>query len=335
MLAMLLLLTLLVSLNDVTGRQTYEQQLDDAWLLYKKTYNKMYDDDEDTYRRVIWEQNVQQVQSHNLRADLGLHSFTLGINEYSDLTMEEYRKQLLGVRLPDSPFNLTARVERFFSQNLTVPDTVDWRTKGYVTPVKNQGQCGSCWAFSSTGSLEGQNFKKTGQLISLSEQNLVDCSRGFGNAGCNGGWMSNAFKYIASQGGIDTEGAYPYQGIDAQCRFKTSGIGAKCTGYLSPTPGDENALMAAVATVGPVSVAIDANHQSFFQYRGGLYNEPACTANVDHAVLVVGYGTYQGQPYWLVKNSWGTSWGDGGYVMMSRNRSNQCAIASYAIYPTM
>jgi len=149
--------------------------------------------------------------------------------------------------------------------------------------------------------------------------------------------MNNAFRYVAVNRGIDTEDSYPYEAVDNVCRFNRANVGGTCTGYRNVAPaGDESALMTAVATIGPISVAIDANHQSFMNYKSGVYNELTCSStNLDHGVLVVGYGNYQGIPYWLVKNSWGPSWGMSGYVMMSRNKRNQCGIASAASYPTV
>ena len=221
---------------------------------------------------------------------------------------------------------------KFSASSAKVPSSVDWRPKGYVTPVKNQGQCGSCWAFSTTGALEGQHFNSTGKLVSLSEQNLVDCSKG--NYGCQGGWPYVADEYIMNNKGIDTEESYPYKAEDEACRFSASSIGATMSNYVKIREGSETDLTQAAAEVGPISVCIDAAHSSFQNYQSGVYYEPACSStNTDHCVLVVGYGASGSQDYYIVKNSWGTSWGMDGYIYMSRNRGNNCAIASYATYP--
>ena len=200
--------------------------------------------------------------------------------------------------------------------------------------MKNQGQCGSCWSFSTTGSLEGQHFRKNNKLVSLSEQNLVDCSKAHGNHGCKGGWMNTAFEYIKQNGGIDTEQSYPYLGTDVgECKFSKSSIGATCTGYTSIKAGDEEQLKNAAATIGPIAVAIQVT-SSFQSYHSGVYYEPACNPNqLNHAVLVVGYGNEGGHDYWLVKNSWGQGFGQDGYIKMARNKGNNCGIASAASYP--
>lgn len=311
--------------------------LDDMWTAFMKTHNKTYTTQEHKYRRTIWEEHVALVQKHNLLHDLGKVSYTMGINEYSDLSFEEYRHFLLGAKREYSQHK-NSSMYRKFSSSYADPDEVDWRKEGYVTPIKNQGQCGSCWAFSSTGSMEGQHFRVTGKLIPLSEQQLVDCCAA--NAGCNGGWMDNAFDYVKTNGGIDTETYYPYQAHETgRCTFNPdpADLGSKCGGFVDVFPrSDEDALKSATAKMGPISVAIDAAHQSFQLYRGGVYEEPACSnKDTDHAVLVVGYGTENGQDYWLVKNSWGTTWGDQGYIKMARNKDNMCAIAEYASYPDM
>jgi len=310
---------------------TFNADLDSFWATYKARHNKQYDGHVELIRRAIWEINLEVIRQHNLEYDMGVHTYTLGVNEYADMTNEEYREYLTSYR----PGNKTADGVTFMApSNADIPDEVDWRKEGYVTPVKNQGQCGSCWAFSTTGSLEGQNFKKTGKLVSLSEQNLVDCSRKEGNMGCQGGLMDDAFAYIKKNKGIDTEESYPYEGKNGKCRFQAATVGAVDTGFTDIKKGDEDALKTAVATVGPISVAIDASGLRFQLYRHGVFNNPRCSSSrLDHGVLAVGYGTQDGQDYWLVKNSWGESWGMKGYIMMSRNKNNQCGIATSASYP--
>ncbi|GIZ03445.1 cathepsin L [Caerostris extrusa] len=155
-----------------------------------------------------------------------------------------------------------------------------------------------------------------------------------GNQGCEGGWMDQGFDYIKKNKGIDTEESYPYTAQDGTCHFKKADVGATVTGYVDIPTGDEEALKQAVATIGPISVAIDAAHESFQTYQDGIYVEPECTTDqLDHAVLAVGYGTEDGSDYWLVKNSWGTTWGIKGYIKMARNKNNQCGIATKASYP--
>jgi len=223
-----------------------------------------------------------------------------------------------------------------FDANIKLPDSIDWRTKGYVTPIKDEGQCSASWAFSTTGAIEGQHFAQTGQLVSLSEQNLIDCSQKQGTMGCNGGLMDQAFTYVLENNGIDTESSYPATGIPGPCRFSPRDVGANITGYVDIKSKDESALQQAVGTVGPVSVAIDASHSSFQLYKRGIYNEHACSqTQLDHGVLAVGYGAEGSSDYWLVKNSWGTSWGQEGYIQMTRNKKNQCGIATAASYPTV
>jgi cathepsin L len=312
----------------------FDAQLDEHWQLWKATHNKQYSNVEELVRRAVWESNLKIVQNHNLEADFGVHTYWLGMNAYADMTNDEFNRVMNGYN--STRQQRSSRRTFTFDSSVELPDTVDWRKEGYVTPIKDQGQCGSCWAFSATGSLEGQHFAKTKQLVSLSEQNLVDCSKKQGNMGCNGGLMDYAFEYIKVNNGIDTEKSYAYEARDGTCRFKSADVGATDTGYTDVTSKSETALQQAVATVGPISVAIDASHSSFQLYKRGVYNEPRCSqTQLDHGVLAVGYGTETGKDYWLVKNSWGTSWGTEGYIMMTRNKNNQCGIATASSYPTV
>ncbi|XP_009882200.1 PREDICTED: cathepsin S-like isoform X2 [Charadrius vociferus] len=197
----------------------------------------------------------------------------------------------------------------------------------------DMGPCGSCWAFSAVGALEAQVMLKTGKLVSLSAQNLVDCSMMYGNKGCSGGFMTSAFQYIIDNEGIDSDDSYPYTAQNGTCKYNASTRAATCSKYVELPHADEAALKDAVANIGPVSVAIDATQPTFFLYRSGVYDDPRCTQEVNHGVLVIGYGTLNDKDYWLVKNSWGVRFGDEGYIRMSRNHANHCGIASYASYP--
>jgi cathepsin L len=305
----------------------------DQFTTFKTNYRRQYASPElEVKRMTIFADNMKFIEEHQAKFDRKEVSFEVGVNRFADLSLEEFVVQFNG-------FHMSPTAKRNGSTFLTpsamvAPKEMDWRTKGYVTPVKDQGQCGSCWSFSATGSLEGQHFKKTGKLISLSEQNLVDCSTTYGNQGCNGGWMDQAFEYIKDNG-IDTESSYPYEARDGKCRFNPNNVAASVTGHHDIPEGDEDSLLAAVASVGPVSVAIDASHRSFQLYKKGVYVEPRCSSTrLDHGVLAAGYGeTTDGQAYWLVKNSWAENWGDSGYIQMARNHDNMCGIATSASYP--
>jgi len=304
------------------------------WDLFKRTHEKQYNSlEEEAARRAIFQANLAKIQKHNLEADLGLHTYTLGMNRFGDLTHEEFKQQMNGLKVSE---NVDFDRHTFLApSNVVLPDAVDWRKQGYVTPIKDQGQCGSCWAFSATGSLEGQHFAKLKKLVSLSEQNLADCSGKQGNLGCDGGLMDSAFQYIKANKGIDTEESYPYEAKDGKCRFKKADVGATCTGFVDIKAKNETDLQTAIATVGPISVAIDASQDSFQFYKSGVYNEPDCSSTeLDHGVLAVGYDkTSDNKEYYIVKNSWGTSWGQKGYIWMTRNKKNQCGIATMSSYP--
>jgi len=252
----------------------------------------------------------------------------MGSNAFADLTWEEFRSNKLGYNAIDNA-HLRSKNAKPITLEGPAAASVDWRTKGIVTPVKDQGQCGSCWAFSTTGSTEGAVAQKTGNLVSLSEQQLVDCSTAQGNQGCNGGLMDYGFQYIISNKGITSEASYPYKATGPNTCTKGKAVAATISSFQDVAT-TETALLAAVAKQ-PVSVAIEADQEAFQFYSGGVLTA-ACGTNLDHGVLAVGYGTDSGTDYWIVKNSWGASWGESGYIRLVRGK-NQCGIADAASYP--
>ena len=272
-----------------------------------------------------WKDNSIYVAEHNENNN----DFKLEMNEFGDMRLDwttrpahnKYMKQ----RVFENPTEKKAPPG--------LPRSIDWRTKGRVTAVKNQQQCGSCWAFSAVGAMEGQHAHSTGDLISLSESQIVDCDKHTGDHGCLGGLMDGAFKYGIKYG-IESEKEYPYDPNDDPCSFQKNQTVATFSDYKDII-GGEGGLKEAVATIGPISVGIDASHTSFQLYKTGVYSEPACsTTMLDHGVLVVGYDTTDsGQDYWIVKNSWGDTWGQKGYIYMARNHNNSCGIATEPSYP--
>ncbi|XP_065139808.1 cathepsin S, ortholog 1 [Paramisgurnus dabryanus] len=310
------------------------RHLNDQWITWKSQHNKTYrNTKEEVYRRSIWEKNFQDVLKHNEEADVGLHTFTLGLNHLSDMTADEVNPSLNGLMEEDfSDMNLTLSPSTP-ALHLNLPSRVNWTEHGVVSPVQNQGMCGSCWAFSAVGALEGQMKRKTGVLVPLSPQNLLDCSVSLGNHGCKGGYLSRAFLYIIRNKGIDSNMFYPYEHKQGLCRYSVTGRAGYCSGFQIIPPHNEAAIQFAVANVGPVSVGMNAKLASFHRYRSGIYNDPKCSFGlINHAVLIVGYGSENGKDYWLVKNSWGTSWGENGFFRIARNK-NMCGISSFAIYP--
>jgi len=317
-----------------------EESVDELWRAFKAEHSRMYaSHDEELESKDIFHENLKTISAHNILHQRGLKTYKLGVNQFADIHPDEFAAKLRSRGCyKQSNHTLSLHRPATFMTSLSpvhMPAAVDWRDRGFVTPVKNQQACGSCWSFSATGALEGQHMRKTGKLVSLSEQNLVDCSVAWGNNGCNGGLMDYAFQYVKDNGGIDTEESYPYNAKEGFCHFKRDDIGATDVGYSDIPAGDEAALKEALATVGPVSVAIDASHPSFQLYSEGVYAEEDCSSEqLDHGVLAVGYGTDgQGQDYWIVKNSWSEKWGEGGYIKMARNQGNMCGIASAASYP--
>jgi len=308
-----------------------QHDIKNMWAEFKKDYHKSYagnggfGDNTEQERFEIFQANVEIIDNHNAKK----LSYWLGVNEFADQTWEEFAGTHLGYK-PESRVTTLPKVQ--FPNITDVPDSIDWVTKGAVTPVKNQQRCGSCWAFSSTGSLEGALFVATGKLQSLSEEDLVQCNS-VTDHGCQGGLIDNAFDWV-QKNGICSEASDPYTsggGVTGTCNKTCKSI-MTITGHTDVPPKDEKSLKAAVSKQ-PVSVAIEADKRAFQLYRGGVLDNPACGTTLDHGVLVVGYGTDSGKDYWKVKNSWGASWGENGYIRMIRDK-DQCGIATQPSYPT-
>lgn len=306
---------------------------DHHFFLFKKKFGKSYaSQEEHDYRFKVFRANLRRAARHQKLDPSASH----GVTQFSDLTPAEFRKQFLGLRRLRLPKD--ANQAPILPTN-DLPEDFDWREKGAVTAVKNQGSCGSCWSFSTTGALEGANFLATGELVSLSEQQLVDCDHecdpeeeGACDSGCNGGLMNSAFEYTLKAGGLMREEDYPYTGTDrSTCKFDKTMIAARVANF-SAVSLDEDQIAANLVKNGPLAVAINA---VFMQtYVGGVSCPYICSKRLDHGVLLVGYGSagyapirLKEKPYWIIKNSWGESWGENGYYKICRGR-NICGVDS-------
>ena len=294
------------------------------------TYNRSYStENEYMHRQSIYLSNLVKISQHNSEN----HSWTMGVNQFADLTADEFKQQYAGCYHS----RVGTYLEGFgYVQSTVLPASVNWTEVGAVTPVKDQGQCGSCWAFSTTGSTESAWYLSKNESVSLSEQQLVDCAGAEGNQGCNGGLMDYGFQYIIDNHGLTTESNYPYTARDGTCnKQKASNVASTISGFTDVPTNSELALMTAVAQQ-PISIAVEADQSVFQLYSGGVMTGK-CGTNLDHGVLLVGYGTLGNEDYWIVKNSWGTDWGMNGYILLGRGAKysslGQCGIQMDPSYP--
>ena len=295
---------------------------------FVQRFERSYGSLEEFHKRFeIFSLNSDFIAEHNAEES----TYTLGVTPFIDMSDEEFAN-FQGIQL-GGPFS--NKCSRFTSETSSLPESYDWREHNAVTPVKDQGQCGSCWSFSATGAMEGAWSISKGELLSLSEQQLVDCSKSYGNHGCYGGLMDGAFHY-AMDNGMCLESEYPYNAKGGECEKCNTVV--EISDCVDVTPNNQAHLKEAVAK-GPVSIAIEADTKTFQLYTGGVITSSACGTNLDHGVLIVGYGEESNTKYWLVKNSWGPSWGENGYVKIERSDNTNdpgiCGVAMQPSYPVV
>ncbi|XP_057948257.1 ervatamin-B-like [Malania oleifera] len=309
-------------------KETSMQGRHEQWMA---RYGRQYTDSAEKQRRfMIFKQSVEFIEKFN---SAGNQSYTLSLNQFADRTEEEFMASHTGYRM--YPRQVWYEPTPFGYESVTdVPSSLDWRERGAVTSVKNQDQCGSCWAFSAVASMEGIIKLKTNKLISLSEQQLIDCNRYEMSRGCEGGWMDDAFNYVLQNQGLSSLETYPYRGYDGYCNIqRAASPSAKISGYEDVPSNNETALLNAVAHQ-PVSVIVDASGYYFKHYTSGIFSGP-CGTKQNHAVAIVGYGADEnGIKYWLIKNSWSENWGENGYMRLLRDVDDPKGFCGIAIRPS-
>ena len=307
-----------------TKRVAANSTIDVAFNNWLNTQNKMYASPaEKAYRMTVFAANYQKVAHDNQ-----VYTHISSLNQFADLTEEEFISKYTGLN-----YQANAKKNYKTIESSIQNGGVDWREKGAVNAVKNQGQCGSCWAFSATSALESAWFLAHGTLYDLSEQQLVDCASTTGNHGCNGGWMDYAFEYVQQFGGQDLTSDYPYTARGAQCKASKAGVKANVQGWTDVPANDCDQLIKAL-NIQPVSVAIAAN--AIMSYTSGIFVNSRCGTGLNHGVIAVGYGSEVGQNYYIVRNSWGATWGEQGYIRMSKDvtaAEGICGICMVGTFP--
>jgi C1A family cysteine protease len=316
------------TVNHLIGSEDYYRS---SFASYMSHHGKKYSKDDLVYRFKVFKANMDFIASHN-KMNL---SYTLGMNKFGDMPFHEFHAKYTGLNYVKRDFSRSMNAPVDSTPVHGNPPAIDWRAKKAVTPVKDQGQCGSCWAFSATGSMEGAWAVSKSKLVSLSEQQLVDCSGSQGNQGCNGGLMDYAFEYVIDNKGIAAESTYPYKAVDQRCKSPLPPSVVTISSFKDVKANSDLEMENAVAK-GPVSVAIEADQPAFQFYKSGIFSDPNCGTGLDHGVLAVGYDTLSSVKYWIVKNSWGEDWGAKGYILMARKAgAGICGINMESSYPVV
>jgi len=318
-------------------REFYEK----AFFEHMTKFNLKFESGREFVKRLeIFSNMLDDIEKHN--AD-NSQTYKLGLNQFSHLTFDEFvvQARIGGTKAPSLRRQSGGAVHQAPSDLSTLPTTVDWVASGAVAPIKDQGSCGSCWSFSAIGALESAYYLKYGSLLTFSEQELVSCDTAGSDAGCNGGWMDDAFTFVQANGGVTTEAGYPYTsgatGVSGTCVTSgyTNNANVAPKSFTDVATGSVSALMSAVSQQ-PVSIAIQANQIAFQSYKSGVLTG-RCGTRLDHGVVLVGYGTdaATGLDYWKVRNSWGTSWGESGYIRIERSNSDLCGVLDAPSYPNL
>lgn len=295
---------------------------------------------EKTLREGIFKAKMSTVDKQNQAFASGQSSYELGINLFSDLKLDEFLNGLTGRKKSAQGEEIAVKHRNKAGPPVStvIPDAFDWREKGGVTPVKFQGlECGACWSFAVTGAIEGHYFAKTGKLVPLSEQNLIDCGGDpYGSTGCDGGFQDYGFDYVLENHGIAKAEEYPFVEKTEQCHYTDPLKGATISGYSVIEAGNEKKMKEVIATKGPLACSVNAAPDSFQLYKSGIYKDTECNGeDVNHSILVVGYGVENGEDYWIIKNSWTDKWGEKGFMKLPRNSNSFCGIANECSFPVI